>query len=308
MVYPTSNPLGGGGGFGARLTRTGWVLVIVYGAVYGVALFLQAWMDVPVFDQFSLKALGDPSQNLLHQPWRLVTHHFLHPHVSPMITAAGLVIVLLIAALVDVMGGRFGRGKQGLFFVLAMLGILLLLTFSPALSQALVGYPTTLLMLYFFSGSVERYFGTRRFIIAWVLMALGGVVVGQLFSLVYGLDEPFVGPMPCTMALIVLFGLTHRDAQIMLMLMLPVRGIWVAAITALVAVLSLLAKWNPGAAYWCGGIAVAFVFYKGWLDLLDFKVLRLRLKERQIKRKLDRFTVIEGGRGKDDVDDGPTYH
>jgi len=307
MVYHASNPLGGGQGFGSRLTRTGWILIVLYGVIYGIALFLEAWMQVPVYDLFSLKALGDPSANVLHQPWRIVTHHLLHPQVNPMVTAAGIVIVLLIAALVDAMGSRLGRQRQGLFFVLAMLGILLLLTFTPGLSQALTGYPTTMLMLYFFSAPVERYFGTRRFVTAWILTAVGGVVVGQAFSLIYGLDQPFVGPMPCLMALIVMFGMAYRNAQILLMLMLPVRGVWVAAVTAIVAVLSLLAKWNPGSAYWCGGIAIGFVFYKGWLDLLDYKVLQLRIREQRLKRKLNRFTVIDGGRGDDD-DNGPTYH
>ena len=306
MVFPTNNPLGGGRGFGKRLTRTGWVLVIVYGVAYGVALFVEAWLDQPAYDLLSLRALGDPAHNVLHEPWRLLTHHLLHPQVNPMLTAVGLAVVMMIAALVDAMSSRMGRNRQGLFFVLAMLGILLLLTFSPALSHALIGYPTTLLMLYFFGGPVERYFGTRRFVIAWVLCAIGGVILGQALSLVYGLDAPFVGPMPSLMALIVMFGMAHRDAQILLMLMLPVRGIWVAAITAIVAVLSLLAKWNPGAAYWCGGIAVGFVFSRGWLDLLDYKVLQLRVREYRLKKKLNRFTVIEGGRRDDD--DGPTYH
>ncbi len=306
MVYPGQSPLGASSGFGSRLTRTGWILVTIYFVVYAVSLFLENWFGFSVWGALSLKALGDPAHNILHQPWRLLTHHFLHPQVAITDTVVGLIVVLLIAALVDAMGSRMGGRKRGLFFTLAMLGILFLLFFTRRFSQALVGFPTTLLMLYFFSAPVERYMGTRRFVVMWVLTSLGAALVGQPFSLVYGLDEPFVGPMPSLMALIVLFGLVNRNAQILMMLVLPVRAVWVSIITAVMAVLALLAKWNPGAAFWCGGIAVGFLFYKGWLDVFDFKLLLLRYKQYQLKRKMSRFKVIDGGQGRDD--DGPVYH
>jgi membrane associated rhomboid family serine protease len=305
--YSAAGPLGAGGGFGTRLTRTGWIMVAIYGVCYALALFLESWFSVPVYDTLSLKALGDPAHNILHQPWRLITHHLLHPQVAIVDTVLGLVVVLLVAALVDAMGGRLGQRNRGLFFTLAMLGILALLFFTRRFSQSLVGFPTTLLMLYFFSAPVENYLGTRRFITVWVLTSLGAAVVGQPLSLVYGFDAPFVGPMPSLMALIVLFGLVNRNAQILMMLVLPVRAIWVSIITALMAVLAVLAKFHPAAGYWCGGIAVGFLFYRGWLDVFDIKLLALRLKQWQLKRKLHRFTVIEGGRGRDD-DDKPVYH
>ncbi len=300
--------MGAGGGFGSRLTLTGWILVGTYGVVLGLTLFLENWFDVPVYRYLSLHALGDPALNVLHQPWTLITHHFLHPPTSVVDTVAGLVVVFVIAAVVEAMRGRFGQRYPGVFFTLALLAILLVLFLSPRLSHALTGFPTTLLFFYFFSGPVERYMGTRRFVTYWVLAALGGVVLGQPLSLVYGLDQPFVGPMPGLMGLIVLFGLAFREARILLMLVLPVKGVWIAAITAIMAVLALLAKFNPAAAYWCGAIGVAFLFYKGWLDLLDLKVLQLRVREYRLKRKLKRFRVIEGGRGDDGSDDGPVYH
>lgn len=300
--------LGTDGGFGSRLTLTGWILVGAYGGVLGLTLFLENWFDVPVYRALSLSPLGDPAYNLLHQPWTLITHHFLHPPTSVVDTVAGLVVVFVIAAVVEAMRGRFGKRYPGVFFTLALVAILLVLFLVPRLSQALSGFPTTLLFFYFFSGPVERYLGTRRFITYWALAALGGVILGQPLSLVYGLDQPFVGPMPGLMGLIVLFGLAYREARILLMLVLPVKGVWIAAITAIMAVLALLAKFNPAAGYWCGAIAVAFFFYKGWLDLLDFKILQLRLREYRLKRKLKRFRVIEGGRGDDGPDDGPVYH
>ena len=308
MDYRTASGFGGGMGFGQRLTRTGWILVGIYGGAYALCLFLEAWVGVAAFDLVSLKALRDPGAGLLHQPWRLLTHHFVHPPVAVADTVVGLVVVLLVAALVDAMSGRVGQRHRGLFFTLAMLAILFMLFFTRRFSDALVGFPTTLLMLYFFSAPVERYMGARRFVTVWFLCSLGGAAVGQAFTLFYGLDSPFLGPMPALMALIVLFGLVNRDASILLMLVLPVRAVWVSIITAVMAVLALLAKWNPGAAYWCGGIAVGFLFYKGWLNVLDVKYALLKLKEWRLKRKLARFTVIEGGRGNDEDDDGPVYH
>jgi len=306
---PRGNPfLGTDGGFGSRLTLTGWILVGTYGVVLGLTLFLENWFDIPVYRYLALAPLGDPTSNILHQPWTLITHHFVHPPTSVVDTVVGLVVVFVIAAAVEAMRGRFGQRYPGVFFTLALMAILLVLFLSPRLSHALSGFPTTLLFFYFFSAPVERYMGRRRFITYWVLAALGGALLGQPLSLIYKLDAPFVGPMPGLMGLIVLFGLAYREARILLMLVLPVKGVWVAAITAIMAVLALLAKFNPGAGYWCGAIAVAFFFYKGWLDLLDFKMLQLKLRERRLKQKLKKFRVIEGGRSDDDGPDGPVYH
>ena len=66
MEYRATSMLGGGSGFGQRLTRTGWILVGLYGGAYAVCLFLETWVDVAAFDLVSLKALRDPAANLLH--------------------------------------------------------------------------------------------------------------------------------------------------------------------------------------------------------------------------------------------------
>lgn len=326
MDYRGYQTLGGGSaGFGSRLTRTGWILVGIYGVAYALSLFSQAWLHKPAQGLFELRALWPigAGDNVLHQPWRLLTHHILHPETSVANTVAGLVVVLLIAAVVDVVGGRLNLRNKGIVYVLAIAAILLLLFFG--FGRALAGLPTTLLMLYFFSAPVERYLGTRRFITVWVLAALGGAVVGQLLTRFEGLDanplyptmtqfEGFVGPMPSLMALIVLFGLIHKDARILLMMMLPVRAVWVSIITALTAVLALLSKQYFGAGYWCGGILIGFLFYRGWLNAFDFRWLMLKAREQRLKRKLARFTVIDGGRGDEDSDgdngsdDGPVYH
>ncbi len=316
----------GGGGFGSRLTRTGWILVAIYGIAYAVSLFSKAWLDVPLQGLFELRALWPLSatDNVLHQPWRLLTHHWLHPETDVASTVVGLVVVLLIAAVVDVIGGRLNLRNKGIVYVLAIAAILMLLFFG--FGRALAGLPTTLLMLYFFSAPVERYLGTRRFVTVWALCALGGAVVGQLLTRFKGLDvnplyeqqltpfEGFVGPMPSLMALIVLFGLTHKDARILLMMMLPVRAVWVSIITAVTAVLALLSKSYFGAGYWCGGILIGFLFFQGWLNVFDFKWAALKVREWRLKRKLSRFQVIDGGRrddgGRQDDDgpDGPVFH
>ncbi|MDP7115238.1 MAG: hypothetical protein QGH45_24900, partial [Myxococcota bacterium] len=295
MDYRSQNAFAGGGGFGSRLTRTGWILVGVYFVAYAVSLFVDAWLDVPLQGVLELRALWplDASDNVLHQPWRLVTHHILHPQTDVASTVVGLVVVMLIAAVVDLIGGRLNLRNKGVMYALAIAAILLLLFFG--FGRALAGLPTTLLMLYFFSAQVERYFGTRRFVTIWVLTSLGGAVVGQLLSGFEGLDanplypqlsayEGFVGPMPALMALIVLFGLVNRDARILLMMMLPVRAVWVSIITALTAVLALLSKSYFGAGYWCGGILVGFLFFRGWLNLFDFRWLLLKAREQRLKR------------------------
>ncbi len=325
MDYRAYRTLGaGGGGFGSRLTLTGWILVGVYFVAYAVSLFVDAWLHVPLQGAMELRALWplDASDNVLHQPWRLLTHHFFHAQTDVTSTVVGLVVVLLIAAVVDVIGGRLNLRNKGVLYVLGIAALLLLLFFG--FGRALSGLPTTLLMLYFFSAPVERYFGTRRFVTVWVIASLGGALLGQLLSRFEGLDanplypqltsyEGFVGPMPALMALIVLFGLVNKDARILLMMMLPVRAVWVSIITALTALLALLSKSYFGAGYWCGGIVVGFLFYRGWLNLFDFRWLLLKAKEQQLKRKLSRFTVIEGGRDRNDSDDsdgpdGPVYH
>jgi membrane associated rhomboid family serine protease len=142
------------------------------------------------------------------------------------------------------------------------------------------------LMLYFFGPELETRWGRRRFILFVVLTALGGgLAVMAAWSL--GLSAaPVIGASGIVLGLIVAWGLTFPDRQILLFFVLPVRGIHVVWISVGFALLDAVSLGPVSASAHIGGMATAALLVLGlwrpntmklWLD--DVLVaLRIRKK------------------------------
>ncbi|MCK6529740.1 rhomboid family intramembrane serine protease [Myxococcota bacterium] len=96
--------LGGGGlGFGGRLTRTGRLLLTVYGSIFLVELVLYYWMGIDVVSLLALPELP----LAVTRPWTFVTHHFVQPPGSPLaVLFMGLAIYFFAGPLEEAMGRR----------------------------------------------------------------------------------------------------------------------------------------------------------------------------------------------------------
>lgn len=182
-----------------------------------------------------------------------------------------------------------------------------LLVHSPDPISALFSW----LFILFFLPSVIQLFGwpAIRRGMAWILA--GAVVAGLALEAIGAVvpGGPFMGIGPALTALTVIFGLSQPNARILLFFVIPIRAVWIAWGSGILALLSFLAMRSLDAAMWLMGWCAAWV----WLQDLSWPDLRrpyLRWKQARLQRRLRKLTVIEGGRGRkpDSGDDGPLYH
>ncbi len=66
------------------------------------------------------------------------------------------------------------------------------------------------IVLYFFSGPVEKALGAKRFLTLFYCAAIGSAFFGLLFSMVASFHAPFMGMLPSLLALVVVFGFLNQ--------------------------------------------------------------------------------------------------
>jgi len=173
------------------------------------------------------------------------------------------------------------------------------------------GSPFTFLIscivFYFFSGPVENAFGTRRFLILFYFSALGGAFCGLGLSGVAGFNSPFLGMMPSLLSMIVVFGSLNPEATILLMFVLPIKAKYLSYGTIIITALTFLAKANPHGAYHLGGILFGYMYLRGMGNVLDWKLLYLKLRVWHLKKNRPDLRVVGGYEDKEEQR-GPTYH
>jgi membrane associated rhomboid family serine protease len=169
-----------------------------------------------------------------------------------------------------------------------------------------IGFLINCLVFYFFAAPVETALGAWRFLKLFYLSALGGAASGLILSNVSGFQMPFMGMLPSLLSLIVLFGLLYPNATILLMFILPIKAKYISYGTILITLLTFLAKANPHGAYHLGGMLAGYVYYRGPKELFKPDRLYASYLAWRYRRQKSRFTIIDGGKNKDD--DKPTYH
>ena len=170
-----------------------------------------------------------------------------------------------------------------------------------------ISFIISCIIFYFFAAPVENALGSKRFLIFFYGSALGGALSGLGFSLVAGFNLPFLGMMPSLLSLVVIFGLLSPEATILLMFILPIKAKYLSYGTVIITFLTFLAKVNFHGAYHLGGILFGYLYFRGLGKFFDYRLIRLKYLEWQLKRKKSRFTVVNGGKVEEDKDT-PTYH
>jgi membrane associated rhomboid family serine protease len=173
--------------------------------------------------------------------------------------------------------------------------------------RAPISFLINCIVFYFFVAPVENAFGSKRFLIFFYLSALGGALCGLSFSSVSGFNTPFLGMLPSILSMIVIFGLLSPESTILLMFIIPIKAKYISYGTALITLLTFLAKVNSHGAYHLGGILFGYIYFKGPRTIFDPKLIYTKYLEWQLKRKRSRFKVLDGNKKKGD-DDKPTYH
>lgn len=169
-----------------------------------------------------------------------------------------------------------------------------------------IGFLLICLVFFFFSNHVEQYFGPQRFLAFFYISAAGGLVCGLLLANVQAFSPPFMGMSPSILAMIVAFGFLNPEATILLMFVLPIKAKYMSYATIVVTAVLFLAKSNPAGAYHLGGMAAGYLYFKFGQGVSPILWIKSQYFAWKMKRLKKRFTVLEGGKGKDD--DKPTYH
>ena len=159
------------------------------------------------------------------------------------------------------------------------------------------------IVLAFFIPPAEAALGRRGLLEAWAWAAVGGIGVTLALNFLgaVGGATPYLGLAAVLESLIVIFGLSRPNAQILIFFVLPVRASWVAWGSGLLTFLYFLSSRDlaSSVSLFAWGATVAYM-YRG------------RLRPHFVgrggggnkPRGSSRFNVIDGGRD----DNGPVYH
>ena len=165
-------------------------------------------------------------------------------------------------------------------------GPLLQPSFFPLLFDAL--------MLWLFVPTIERWWGTPRFLRFAAYTSVAGTVVGTLAGLLTGRDVPILGLQAFVTASIVAFGLLYARQPVRFFGALPMTGrqLMYGIVGFVVLFVVLSRDWVAGASYAASmGLAAALTSQR-WDPAQTWKRWRLR----RARRHLD---VMSGGKRKD---------
>src|SRR5262249_41357451 len=159
-----------------------------------------------------------------------------------------------------------------------------------------------LLVLWAFVPTLERFWGTPRFIRFVAITSIVGVLTGLLVGLATGRDMPIVGLSPMILASIVAFGVIYARQPVQFFGVLPLTGrqLMFGFLAVQAAVTVFARDWEQGASFAGACLAAAIITSKRWSPSLAWKKWR-------IARMRRRLSVIEGGAKPTRKRDGETY-
>ena len=222
---------------------------------------------------------------------------FSAPKLTP--GAMWLLIVHLTLFIVWVMGGQALQGQMAHWLVLTpgslLDGHVWKLATGPLFTTSGFDVFFDSLMLWLFIPTLERFWGTRRFVWFFIWTALVGSVAGVLVGLALGqTGAPIMGLSPFVFACIAAYGVVFYGQEVRMFGVLPLKAhVFAIGLAAILAITTLLnARWVSGAASFAAmGLAVLITRGGGFTPNLWW----LKVRRWWLRRKLG---VVEGGRSK----------
>jgi membrane associated rhomboid family serine protease len=161
---------------------------------------------------------------------------------------------------------------------------------SPFLEVEFLSLLLSILMLWMFVPTLERFWGTPRFYRFVAVTSLAGTVAGTAMGLALGHNHEIVGLSPFIYASVVAFGIVYARQPVQFFGVLPLSGrqLMFGFIGFLVLFITLQGLWEKGAAFAAAMIAAAILTSKRWSPALA-------LKRWRIARARARLSVIDGG-------------
>jgi len=161
---------------------------------------------------------------------------------------------------------------------------------SPLVETDFLSLLLSVLMLWMFVPTLERFWGTARFYRFVAVTSIVGTIAGSAMGLATGRDVPIFGMSPFVYASIVAFGVIYARQPVQFFGVLPLTGrqLMYGFIGFLVLFVGLQGLWEKGASFAAAMIAAAIMTSKKWSPALAWKRWR-------IARARARLSVIEGG-------------
>jgi len=134
----------------------------------------------------------------------------------------------------------------------------------------------------FFSGSVERFLGNRRFLMLWLVASLGSGLGGFLFGPLLQPNNTHFGCGPAVLAVVIVYCLMTPEAIVSFFMVVPVKLKWIALAVACWVVIRALAMTSPmglGASsggYELGGVLSGFLWFRYGEDIFERRRRRRR--------------------------------
>ncbi|HEY4144718.1 rhomboid family intramembrane serine protease [Pinirhizobacter sp.] len=161
---------------------------------------------------------------------------------------------------------------------------------SPFLEPNFLGIILHMVVLWSFVPTLERFWGTTRFVRFVAITSLVGTVVGTLMGhFVTGMDVPITGLNAFIDASLVAFGITYARQPVQFFGVLPLTGrqLMYGFIGFLVLSTVLQQAWETGAAS-AAAMATAALMTSKWSPMLAWK-------RRKIAKARAKLSVMQGG-------------
>lgn len=175
-----------------------------------------------------------------------------------------------------------------------------------------------LLWLWMFGTQLEKWWGVRRFLIAYVIFGLSGAALILIVGLL-SLTAPFrpllgsfwttthLGASSAVIGITVAWGLTYANQEMHFLFLGKMKGKTFVLIVVAIELLMALSFSPVSSAGHFGGIIGAFVLCRGlWKPSKWKQAVKRRRLDKQRKKIESELRVIEGGRRGDDPPTDPS--
>jgi membrane associated rhomboid family serine protease len=161
---------------------------------------------------------------------------------------------------------------------------------SPLLELDFVALVLSVLVMWMFVPTLERFWGTNRFYRFVIVTSIAGSLGGTLVGLATGREYPISGLSPFVYASIVAFGILYakQPVQFSFFIKLTGRQLMLGFMGFLVLFVTLQQLWEKGASFAAAMIAAAILTSKRFSP-------GLMLRRWRIARARARLSVIDGG-------------
>ena len=162
---------------------------------------------------------------------------------------------------------------------------------SPLLELDFLQILFTVLMLWLFVPTLERFWGTNRFYRFVAITSVAGTIGGTLMGLATGRDVDISGLQPFAFASIVAFGILYarQPVEFSFYIRMTGRQLMYGMLAFFVLFITLQGRWELGLACCCAMLSAAMMTSKRWSPGLAWRRWR-------IARARARLSVIEGGK------------